>query len=96
MIVLEKQGRRSVKARIVSSLACILIVFGALFVLPGCSGPSKEEQAKQDVQGKQTNDAAMQRMMQEQGKPGAMPGGGAGTPGAGGTGAPVMVPPGGR
>jgi hypothetical protein len=72
MIVSEKQGRRFV-GRSGSYIACVLVIFGSLFALPGCGGPSKEDTAKQDEQGKQTNDAAMKRMMQEQGKPAPTP-----------------------
>lgn len=104
MILREKQGRQMAKSRKSARFACLFALVGALFTLAGCSGaPSKEEQTKLDEQGKQTNEAAMQRMMQEQGRPGAMPGaGGAGTPAAGGmpapggTGAPVMPGAGGR
>jgi hypothetical protein len=77
MILSEKQGRRIVTGRIWSYIACVLAIFSSLFTLPGCGGPSKEETAKQDEQGKKTNDEGMKRMMQEQGKP-------VGTPNAGG------------
>ena len=77
MSVMEELRPRFVVERIRSCIACVLIVFAALFTLSGCGGPSKEETARQDEQGKQSNEAAMKRMLQEQGKAG-------GTPGAGG------------
>jgi hypothetical protein len=55
----------------------MLIGVASLCTLTGCGGPSKEEKARQDEQGKQTNEAAMKRMLQEQGRP-------AGPTGAGG------------
>jgi hypothetical protein len=76
MIVFEEQGRRIVVGRIGLCLAFMLILFLALFSLSGCGGPSKEEQAKLDEQGRQTNEAAMKRMIQEQGRPGGAPGAG--------------------
>ncbi len=68
------------------------IVFVLVFVFSlltlGC-GTSKEEQAKQDVEGKKINDAGMQRMMQDQGAPQAA---GPGTQAPGGAPAPGGSP----
>ena len=77
MISSEKQRQRFVGGRARWCIAGMLVMFVSCFTLPGCGGPSKGELAKQDEQGKQTNEAAMNRMIQEQGKAG-------GTGGAGG------------
>lgn len=45
----------------------LLVVFGTLMTLAGCSGPSKEETAKKTEEGKKTNEEAMMRMLNEQG-----------------------------
>ena len=74
MILLEKRGRRIMAGQIGACIACTLALLLSLFTLSGCGGPSKQEQAKQDEEGKQTNEAAMKRMIQEQGKGGGMPG----------------------
>lgn len=65
--------------------AVLLMASLSLFALSGCGGPNKEEVAKQDEQGKQTNDAAMKRMMGEQGMPAPAPGTTPGTAAAPGT-----------
>lgn len=75
MNLVDKKGQRTPVGRIGSRVVCVAAVFASLFALPGCQ-PSKEEQAKQDEQGKQTNEDAMKRMMQEQGKMGGMGAGG--------------------
>jgi hypothetical protein len=79
MILSKKRHAPLVSGDARTRLFCVLIVLISLFALPGCGGgPSKEEQSKLDVQGKQTNEEAMKRMMQEQGKP-VPPTGGQGT-----------------
>jgi hypothetical protein len=76
MIPSKKRHARLVSGYARTRLFPTLIVLTSLFVLPGCSGgPSKEEQSKLDAQGKQTNEDAMKRMMQERGMPAPAAGG---------------------
>jgi hypothetical protein len=63
---MQRCRRTLPRARAVYAVALVAAV---LLALPGC-GKSKEETAKEDAAGKQTNEQAMNRMIQEQaGKP---------------------------
>ena len=64
------RGKGSLQALGAAALAGAL-----LLALSGC-GKSQEEAAKQDAQGKQTNEQAMNRMIQEQNRNPSQAGGG--------------------
>ena len=68
------QRQRIAAGRVRACIACVLVIGVSLFTLPGCGGPSQEDTAKQDEQGKKANEEAMSRMLKEQGKPGVQPG----------------------
>jgi uncharacterized protein YceK len=69
------QRLRSETIRLRSLIVVFLVVFGTLITLSGCSGPSTEETARQTEEGKQTNEDAMKRMINEQGRLNPQPGG---------------------
>jgi hypothetical protein len=62
------QGLRSGVTFVRMLIVGFLVVFGSLFLLTGCSGPSKEETARQTEEGRKANEEAMKRMLNEQGR----------------------------